>query len=134
MLCDVAPCGKPVKVGLNGRPNGKGMCSMHYERTRKLGSPWSVSKVHRENGHNKPDYRLAHRRIQQARGKASDYECVDCGSPAEDWAYNHSGIGEREGYGHGRGVNTLMRYSVDAYQYEAMCKPCHKKFDLATVA
>lgn len=130
LLCNIVPCGKPAKRGPNGNTNGKGMCSMHLERERRNGSPYVVTKVHREFGHNKPDYRLAHRRIEQARGKAADQDCVDCGSPAQGWAYNHSGISEVEGFGSGRGKNTWMTYSYDVDQYEPMCVPCHKKFDL----
>jgi hypothetical protein len=43
MLCDIVPCGKKAKIGPNGRPNGKGMCSMHYERNRRNGSPYAVT-------------------------------------------------------------------------------------------
>src|SRR6056300_929953 len=42
VLCDVVPCNKKAKVGPNGKPNGKGMCSMHYQRSLKNGSPYVV--------------------------------------------------------------------------------------------
>ena len=166
MLCDVAPCGKPVKVGPNGRPNGKGMCSMHYERTRRLGSPWAVSKVtfhcsiddcsnaHYGNGfcnkhyvrmwrngtletkiavpgHENPSYNTMHKRVKYARGAASEHDCVDCGDQAYHWSYNHSGEMELEEAPKGK---YLFRYGTDVMDYEARCVPCHKKFDLATVA
>jgi hypothetical protein len=33
-----------------------------------------------------PSYAVWHKRINKARGPASDYPCADCGEPAEDWS------------------------------------------------
>ena len=33
-----------------------------------------------------PSYAVWHRRVTKARGAASGYACVDCGSPAQDWS------------------------------------------------
>jgi len=74
------------------------------------------------------DYRNLHSRLKTARGKAVSYLCVDCGGPAREWSYNHSGIDEfvtiRD---HGRAA---LRYSTDLWQYDPRCRKCHLTFDV----
>jgi hypothetical protein len=74
-----------------------------------------------------PSYISAHQRVSAQRGKASDHPCVDCGEPAADWSYDHSGVQEHQGVGKGR--NSKLRYSLDVYAYQPRCHPCHVSFD-----
>jgi NAD-dependent SIR2 family protein deacetylase len=57
-------------------------------------------------------YRAAHARVVAARGKASDYGCVDCGVKAKDWSHRH-------GAGH----------SGNPADYDPRCRKCHKAYD-----
>lgn len=71
------------------------------------------------------NYFTAHRRVQEQRGRASDHTCP-CGRPAQQWAYSHEDKNELIGkVGDGEAP-----YSPDPAYYNAMCVPCHKKFDL----
>lgn len=69
-----------------------------------------------------PDsYNAVHIRLGKARGKASSKQCVDCGSPATEWAYNRSGVAEKSTIRNGYPVV----YSTDIAQYDPCCGPCH---------
>jgi hypothetical protein len=57
-------------------------------------------------------YAAAHWRVKQARGLASEHECVDCEGPATDWSYVHP-----EGF------------SLDASDYTPRCRRCHLIYD-----
>lgn len=67
-------------------------------------------------------YRTVHSRLTSRRGRASDYPCVDCGKPAQDWSYDNTDPDERTS-------PQGLPYSVDLDHYEPRCKPCHAKFD-----
>ncbi|EGD55184.1 hypothetical protein [Gordonia neofelifaecis] len=73
-------------------------------------------------------YGGAHTRVRAAKGKASEYPCVDCGHPAEDWSYDHQDPDERYGSDGARG-RTPMPYSMDPEHYAPRCKKCHYAFD-----
>jgi hypothetical protein len=73
-------------------------------------------------------YEAAHRRVARERGRASGHLCADCGAPAVDWSYNHSGVMER------RDRASLMSYSLDVRQYDARCRPCHRAYDSVAYA
>jgi hypothetical protein len=52
-----------------------------------------------------------HHRIKKARGPASDYACVDCGEPAQDWS-------------------TANPSSDDLRtRFQPRCRPCHRYYD-----
>lgn len=120
------------------RPNaGKGHCKMHGKRRQKHGDPLFVPK--RSNnwkplpgasnpnwkGDDLSSYFGAHHRVESNRGKASNYACAHCNSPALDWAYDHLDPDEKVGQNHGwRAV-----YSTNPYHYIALCKSCHVRFD-----
>lgn len=57
-------------------------------------------------------YLRRHERVHEARGKASDHLCVDCGLQAQEWAQVH----DTDGY--------------DVYEhYQSRCCSCHQKYD-----
>jgi hypothetical protein len=128
LKCDLVPCGLPAKVGPNGRPNGKGMCTRHYNRGLQGKSLWTT-RPHALRGREWATYHQMHRRIQKALGKASQQSCVDCGGQAREWSYNGSGVKETKGFGTGVSANILMTYSLDINQYDPRCRKCHFAFD-----
>lgn len=73
-----------------------------------------------------PGYHGAHQRVHAAKGKASAHRCSRCGEQAEQWAFSNGDLGMlREAEGKDAG----LAYSLDPEHYEALCRPCHKRFD-----
>ena len=70
-------------------------------------------------------YHGAHARLYSDLGRAADHACVDCGSEAAHWSYDHSDprqlIDEETG----------AAYSLSTEHYMARCVPCHKAFDMS---
>lgn len=125
-LCDIVPCGLPVKVNVKGCISGKGMCSRHHHRLYKHGTPWpkGVRSPQVKNG-KYATYLAMHKRVYAAKGRAAEHDCVDCGGEAREWSYNNSGVGEVEGDHAAR----ARKYSMDVNQYEPRCCSCHRAFD-----
>lgn len=94
-----------------------GMCRKHGTRFRRYGN--TTGKPRRV-----VEYRAMHSRIQRARGKASEYACIDCGGTATQWAYRGDCPDERLSR-HG------FRYSLNEWAYDPRCEPCHKRYDAA---
>lgn len=68
-----------------------------------------------------PGYYAAHQRVRDERGTASEYPCVDCGRPAQEWTYVHHDPEEvRDHYG---------TYSLNPDYYAPRCVRCHRRFD-----
>jgi len=58
-----------------------------------------------------PSYAVWHKRVQKARGPASDYACVDCGGRAADWS-------------------TVNPSSDDVQiRFQPRCRKCHRSYD-----
>lgn len=103
------------------------ICSMHRERLRTTGSVGTVAARHELPADN---YRTAHNRIALAKGKANEYQCVDCKRPAREWSYTGNAPDELEQpwvYPHG--APALVRFSSDPNYYVPRCKGCHIRFD-----
>jgi len=66
-------------------------------------------------------YRAAHKRTEQARGKAADQQCY-CGAKAHSWALLPLVPCLKDG---------PFRYSLDPMDYIAMCRPHHSAWDHA---
>ena len=118
--CDAPGCETPRRRGR--------YCPMHAARVARHGDPSVAIRTEDRNmptGPNNPmwtttpRYHTVHQRIYRARGPASAQTC-SCGSQARHWAY----VGPRE-------AGDYAPYSSDLSQYQAMCVPCHKAFDLA---
>src|SRR5690242_163281 len=59
----------------------------------------------------RPSYDVWHNRVKKARGPASDYCCIDCGGPAQDWS-------------------TADRSSNDVrVRFQPRCRKCHRRYD-----
>lgn len=128
----------PVACVVDGcdRPRlSRGWCKRHYTRWIRHGDPTVVlprtaprrSTKGRLRRAWKPEvtYIGAHARVRRVRGRAAERLC-SCGSPARDWAYLHNDPNERTEAG--------RLYSQDPFRYEAMCRPCHRTFDLVVEA
>lgn len=102
-----------------------GLCGTHYARLRRYGHT-GLNGPHREDDR-LITYRGMHLRLTRIKGRASDLDCADCGRPARDWAYNHSGISERWEFVTGY----LLPFSTDPDQYDALCRSCHVRKDRA---
>ena len=123
-VCKIDDCDRKHK--------GRGYCGKHLVRVRKYGDPHAVHRPDfagernpRWKGSNGVSYTLVHNRLASFRGKAASYGCVDCGSQAEEWAYDHSDPKELTGTSNGRPAP----YSLDLDRYNPMCRVCHFDFD-----
>jgi hypothetical protein len=59
----------------------------------------------------RPSYDVWHNRVKKARGRASDYRCIDCGGQAEDWS-------------------TADPSSNDVWvRFQPRCRKCHRRYD-----
>lgn len=70
---------------------------------------------------------MAHRRVYDSRGKASQYACVGCGGDAQEWAYDHRDpdeVYDPDYYGR------KVTYSLKPEHYQPMCIPCHADYDV----
>lgn len=52
-----------------------------------------------------------HGKLKRARGKASDYKCIDCENKAQDWSQRHDTSGD----------------NID--EYDPRCRSCHLIYD-----
>ena len=116
-VCTIEDCGRQHKA--------LGMCVKHYRQWQRTMNPIPTRVV--EYASEEPSYAALHKRIFYKRGRAVAHDCVDCGNSANEWSYNHSGVGELEGFDKGMAVT----YSVDIEQYEPRCIPCHRSKDRA---
>ena len=69
------------------------------------------------------NYEQVHRKVRNTHGPASDHACVECGKPANQWAYDHTDPMEY------LDVRTRHWYSADPRRYQPMCIPCHMRLD-----
>lgn len=127
--CEVDGCMKPDTEA--------GLCSMHGARKRRHGDvdrvvPLDERTYHRGDANtqwagNDVGYGGAHIRVAAQRGPASDYACIDCGTQAGQWSYDHADPNER--LAELVSANKVA-YSPSPAHYDPRCVPCHKMFDL----
>lgn len=103
----------------------RGLCRSHYGRARRQGTPGDADLSRPES----VTYNAVHWRLIAHRGPARDHACVDCGGPAAEWSYNHSGVAEVAGLATRRGGLVRVTYSTDLDQYVSRCSRCHRHFD-----
>lgn len=70
-------------------------------------------------------YLSMHDRIRNARGRARDHRCVDCGGRAREWSYNGGDVDELTEVV----AVSPLKYSLDVARYSPRCKPCHVRYD-----
>ena len=116
--------------GCDAKTDSRGLCPRHYTRLMRHGDSAIVYKRGFAPGDPNhpsrvelPGYSGAHQRIRSVRGNAFQYKCVECGRMAEQWAFIHERasivIHSEQG-----------PYSPNVDDYQPMCVPCHKAFDL----
>lgn len=66
-------------------------------------------------------YPMAHHRVKKLWGPARQYQCIGCGSQAQEWAYDGTDPAQLS--------DPLGPYSIHPEFYVPMCVPCHRKFD-----
>lgn len=63
-------------------------------------------------GRKDPRWHAKHRAVRKERGRASSYECVDCGGKAHDWSQRHDVSGDSPSH------------------FDPRCVSCHRKYDM----
>jgi hypothetical protein len=125
-ICTVDGC-----EALDDGPHG--LCAKHITRYRRHGDPLAFRPNPMPTGPavatwtgDLATYPALHQRVKKNRGVPSLHICVDCGTQAQHWSYDHTDPEElfEEGYG---------AYSLDIYRYEPRCVRCHKNFDMKFV-
>jgi hypothetical protein len=117
---------KCIEDKCDNRQKRRGYCNMHWRRIERNGTPERVRSWN-PPGHRDPSYETLHMRIKYGRGPAKNQDCVDCGGPAAEWSYSHSGEDEYEAWC--LSDKAYYKASNDIYQYEPRCKQCHTDFD-----
>ncbi|HQW73901.1 MAG TPA: hypothetical protein PLG46_07390 [Ornithinibacter sp.] len=72
-------------------------------------------------------YAAAHDRVRSDRGLVQQYPCIDCGTAAQHWSYNHDDPDELEQ----EGLSAQpVAYSIHPEHYSPRCITCHRRFDV----
>lgn len=114
--CVVTDCTREMKY------TGKGWCQTHYHRWWRTGT---IEVVPKELP-SQVTYRAAHSRISRLWGEASNYPCIECCSPANEWAYD--GTDPEENQEDIRGQWPVV-FSPWPEFYMPLCFPCHRLRD-----
>lgn len=97
----------------------------------RSGKSKSCGHTHRTDA---PTYRSMHSRVVRERGTASEYACIDCGEPAQEWSYclcdQDAWTETKWRNGKNGPVLVEVRYGRDIAMYDPRCRSCHVKFDL----
>lgn len=116
-------CGQEVLVSTN---------SLRTGNTRSCGCLrrdllTSVRGDQHRNWAEVPTYHGMHIRVRRVRGKASEYTCVDCGGPAEDWSWVHGCPDAVE-----QNINGYtVTYCAHLDCFAPRDKKCHRRYDAA---
>lgn len=111
--CSVAGCAQ--------KHHARGFCWDHWRRDREYGDPLGIRPEGEFTG-----YTGAHDRVKSKRGKAREYQCVDCGGRASDWSYIRGCADQQVQVG---GTNDGDVYCEHIEHYEPRCKSCHRRYD-----
>lgn len=71
-------------------------------------------------------YNGMHRKLKEKRGRAAEYDCVDCGGQAKDWSLK---AGLKFLKQCNVGVDKGRVFSSDIWSYEPRCRRCHARHD-----
>jgi hypothetical protein len=112
--------------GCTRRAQAKGYCQAHNRQLRVHGRMVDVRTVW-----DSCSYSAVHHRCRQLWGRVHQYPCVECGEPAEEWAYDGKDPTElyRENSDWGK-LRSIIPYSRFPEFYMPMCKSCHKRRDM----
>lgn len=116
MTCTISGCDN------SARYKATGWCGTHYHRYWRTGSTDPAPKALRAD----LTYFGAHGRVKAFFGSATRQACVQCGNPADEWAYDGTDPSELSGL---VGDRWPVTYSVWPEFYKPMCFGCHRAFD-----
>lgn len=120
--CEVEGC---EVIGQRGR----GMCTNHYATWWYHNKEMKPVNKNHHNYTDTPAYETIHFRIYRERGKASQFDCVDCDNPALNWSLAHNAPG-RTAFGAEVGKRYAGTfYSLNPFDYEPRCDSCHRAYD-----
>lgn len=108
-----------------------GYCGKHAAAFRRHGNPLGKGQPGRKRKA-QITHAGAHKRVFYDRGKASEYNCVDCGNQAQEWSVRHDVSSEcrQEGWCRGRdGKQVWVMWSTNSQDYDPRCKKCHRRYD-----
>lgn len=126
--CSIESCSRTAKYPSTG------WCQTHYHRWWRTGDPLGVKQERGASGTDNVNwkgddvkYRQMHNRIKNSKGDAAQHDCVTCGKPANNWAYDHTDPDEKTH----RQPNwrNAISFSTDIDHYQPMCHSCHVKLD-----
>lgn len=116
-ICSVLGCDRTT-IG------NKNMCRMHYRRWKTHGDP-NIVLISGEKAKFET-YNSVHNWLWRHSGPARYLDCVDCGLPARDWAYNHGCADEAIS----TAKLTLNRvWCPHPEHYSPRCRHCHDRLD-----
>ena len=120
--CKITGCTNDRAIMASGR---RSVCAAHYMRKARTGTFREADPIRPITLDPEAwvSYTVAHNRVKNARGKASEHSCVDCGGQAGHWSYTGNALHEFSGDGRGR------RWSGDPDDYAPRCITCHRTFD-----
>lgn len=121
MECSIEGCERVARYA------GTGWCQTHYHRYWRTGSLDILPKELRTD----LTYFGAHGRVKAQLGPANLNPCIECGSRAEEWAYDGTDPTARSGL---VGEGWPVTYSVWPEFYKPMCRPCHRLMDASARA
>ena len=117
--CQIQGCDRPY--------HANGYCGYHGYRAKKYGDPLAQGPG-RHTGRKRmknPSYAGVHKRLLRDIGKATQFDCSDCGNQAEEWSYN--GGAPDESWWNRDGI--WMAYTTNQNYYSPRCKKCHRRHD-----
>jgi hypothetical protein len=114
--------------GCTRRPIARGYCSAHLRQQRVHGR---MVAIRERTVWDACTYSAVHHRCRHIWGRVQQYPCLDCGRPAEEWAYDGKDptelYAERTDWGKRK---SIVPYSRFPEFYMPMCKACHKRRDM----
>jgi hypothetical protein len=116
--------------GCTGQPQSKGYCAAHYRQLRVDGT---LVELRKPTVWDICTYSAAHHRCRQLWGRVQQYPCVECGEPADDWAYDGTDSTALRRTDDPVSVRTGLPYSRFPEFYMPLCKTCHKRRDMGVI-
>ena len=114
-ICSIEDCDRPHRA--------RGYCQKHYMRVWTNGDLLLHYATPTTHPPRQPDcsYNAAHQRLKTDRGRAAGQACQHCGSPADQWSYDHLDPDERQ--------SDQGAFSLKPEHYRPLCYSCHTRFD-----
>lgn len=104
--------------------NSKGKCKVCVQIDWYYNGPINGPRL--EKRAEDPGYAAMHARVRTDRGRAAEWNCVDCSGQATDWTLKYNASDRRQA-GEGREQGSF--YSINVWDYEPRCADCHKAYD-----